>query len=316
VTTASLKDQLQKLVDHKVALVKDFASIKLRLNIDNQPISFAGDPVFQLTIDRTPRGTVREEWFRMFIPEHAEVHVICTDEAHQQIVLSVKEDANVFEQSPIALSSLKYINKKDEQEQFIQQFLDRMSRFTNEIVREDIFKRNNQWWITRRTPERKRHFLMGKDERQLFICQLPTLAKTIKEAHDSLKQPTVLLAEGRNKRVVRQGEWFFINPTGIQLEKIKVLLKNKKIDIKKGQNIGAIVADRMFVAGNPHVADEIIVIPSKFLARGWSVMETQIYVRGCVRHHDHKTVVLGDWKLCLRNTEVQDTSEAITGWID
>ena len=304
-----------------MTLIESFAEIGHKLIISDRRISFGGDPVFQMTIERTPRGTVREEWFKMFIPQQAEVGVVATDEKRQQLVLAVKEDANEFVQrsvmafSPVNNSWRRQLTD-EERELFFQEFIGRMSRFTNEIKRTDIVKDNGEWVIIRRTPARKRHFLMGKDERQLFVCQLPKLVKDMKEAFDSLKQPTVLLAEGKNKNVIRQGEWFFINATGVEMEKIKLLLKDKKIDIKHNQNIGAIADDRMFVAGNPHTADEIIMIPSKFLMRGWSVMENQIFVKGCVRHRDHKTIVCGNWRRCLRNTEVQDTSEAITGWID
>jgi len=307
----------------KSYLINQFQAIGHRLDLSDKPISFGGDPVFQMTIRRTPRGIVREEWFEMYIPEQAEVSVVVVDEKRQQVVLSVKEDANEFVQKNVMAfdpvnnkwGRSAFMNEED-REQFFQEFITRMSRFTNEIKRSDIVHQDGEWVIIRRTPARKRHFLMGKDERQLFICQLPKLVKTMPEAYDSLKQPTILLAEGKNKNVIRQGEWFFVNATGVEMEKIKRLLKDKKVDIKRGQNIGAIAQDRLFIAGNPHVADEIIVIPSKFLMRGWSVMETQLFVKGCVRHHDHKTIVCGNWRRCLRNTEVQDTSEAITGWID
>jgi hypothetical protein len=299
-------------------LVEKFKSIDLRLDIANRPFSFVEDPVFSMTIRRTPRGTVRQEWFEIFIPEVAKVDVVDTHLAKQQLVLSVKEDANTFEMDPIAFSPVnrRHMSKED-REIFFDDFLKRMQRHTNEIERKDIVQnKDNRWVIMRHTPERKRHFLMGRDERQLFICQLPKLVKNVPEAFDSLKHPTVLFFEGRNKNVVRQGEWFFLNATGLELEKINRLLEAKKIDIKKGQNIGAIAQDRLFVAGNPHVADEIVCIPAKMLLRGWSAREQELFVRGCVRHHDHKTIVCGNWKKVLRNTEVQDTESAISGWID
>ena len=272
-----------------------------------------------MTINRTPRGIPREEWFEMFIPANAKVEVIATDEKRQQVVVSVQEEANTFETDPTAFYPVNgRKSTEEEREIFFTEFINRMNRFTNEIKRSDIVQNEKgKWVIMRHSPARKRHFLMGKDERQLFICQLPTLAKTIQEAFQSLKHPTVILAEGKNKNVIRQGEWFFINATGLEMEKIKLLLSSNKIDIKHNQNIGAIVADRAFVQGNPHTADEIVVIPAKMIIRGFTpARENEIFVRGCVRHHDHKTIVCGNWRKVLRNTEVEDTSAAITGWID
>ena len=66
-------------------------------------------------------------------------------------------------------------------------------------------------WVRRSTDARKRHFLVGRDERQLFMCRLPRACTTVAEAHAALRVPEAKM-EARSvlERALRQGEWFFV----------------------------------------------------------------------------------------------------------
>lgn len=62
------------------------------------------------------------------------------------------------------------------------------------------------------------HWLAGFDENQYFISRLPVPCKTIVEAYEALKPEIVKQAIAEGKKVLRQGEWFFI-PVSISLKK-------------------------------------------------------------------------------------------------
>jgi hypothetical protein len=119
----------------------------------------------------------------------------------------------------------------------------------------------------------------------------------------------------RNDAFVRQGEWFFL-PTPSFQPRSAVVFHNEPI--RRGN-------------GKPHVCEflcrsggEIVYVSPEHpngvpemqyrrLVRGnpklanlrWTVMRRNpdTYVKGRVRHADHKTVVLGDWHWVAMNTE-------------
>jgi len=147
---------------------------------------------------------------------------------------------------------------------------------------------------THTTPGNKRHLLCGFDERNLFIAQLPNSATTVQDAHASLKSESVADAEKkRSGRTVRQGEWFFVETT---LEEREAIERDSKNNIHKKVRIGA--------GGKPHVADEMV-----------RLFGGTVYIRGKVRHPDHKTVHFSHWRRVIRNTEL-DARPAGVAWVD
>jgi hypothetical protein len=142
------------------------------------------------------------------------------------------------------------------------------------------------------TSERKRHFLCGMDESHLFIAQLPRPAPTVAEAHRVLR-PADLRDEER-----RQGEWFFAEPSATDAADIalhaRALTRTKT---------GIAQAARLPRAGRPHVADEVLVI------------EGRIFVRGSIRHPDHRTVRFHHWMRAIPNTEAFEQPEGVR-WVD
>lgn len=144
--------------------------------------------------------------------------------------------------------------------------------------------------IERRTNARKRHFLCGRDERQLFICQLPRPVTTVRSAHEVLQAPAVALSTGR---VLRQGEWFFVEPVADELSALAIAVCSLRAVMHKSVPIGR--------GGHPHVAEELVVVPATRV--GKVVVGSTVFVRGRVRHADHDTVVLRSWAKVVRNAE-------------
>lgn len=133
-------------------------------------------------------------------------------------------------------------------------------------------------------------YLCGHDEFHWFVAALPetSKARTVPEAMEALK-PKAVLTEQRRKRVkrqrrrnrrttayIRQGEWFFMPCPEFDVEQQRVI-----------QN-GTLVRG----AGKPHHVE--------FLCRS---KDGESYVRGKVRHPDHRTIYLEGWHKVLSNTE-------------
>lgn len=68
-----------------------------------------------------------------------------------------------------------------------------------------------------KTPRNKVRFLLGHDERHLFVAHMRNESKatTINEAFEELKPSDIVQAINNNLKVVRQGEWFFCTSTGV-----------------------------------------------------------------------------------------------------
>jgi len=181
------------------------------------------------------------------------------------------------------------------------------------------FKIKEYDWKLRKQVERdvkvfpaKRRFLIGFDERDAFMAQLPADARitTVDAAHRSLYNPS--LPKKGSAKVIRQGEWFFVPATPDELK----LIDSYKMVIKKKTRIGE---DRR---GKPHTADE-------YLALGTSIRRVvdkisgrireertgpaTMYARGAVRHADHAVIRLAKWHKVLRNTEDRSVNAR---WID
>jgi hypothetical protein len=137
-----------------------------------------------------------------------------------------------------------------------------------QIVQED----KRHVWVEHRVDPRKRHVLCGRDERQLFICQLPRGVTTVRQAHEVLRAPELARAAGK---IVRQGEWFFLKPAVEELVALETALRDFRAVVQQGVPIGR--------GGNQHRAEELAVIPAN------GEVPRMVFVRGRVRHIDHDT---------------------------
>lgn len=150
-------------------------------------------------------------------------------------------------------------------------------------------------------PRQRRRLLVGMDESHLFVCPLTGGASTVRDAHRKLIP--VHLREGHGQKLRRQGEWFFDRVTH------ENVLARIHAEIE---------ADRLWthrpVTGDPprgkfsrdHFAEKLVVCDSPD-----SPGFREVYVRGTIRHPDHKVLHLKTWHAVQRNTEATDGNRVI-----
>jgi hypothetical protein len=189
----------------------------------------------------------------------------------------------------------------------------------------------------------KHKFLCGHDERHWFVAAVPERASvsTVRTAFEALKPPAVRAYETRlgvkpgkrnrrrNEAFVRQGEWFFVPVENPRLIDERLILRHEPIS--RG-------------VGKPHICEEVVrqggelVYISGQHPRGLNERERyrlisrnpalrnlqwvaqrrnpNVFVRGRVRHLDHKTILLDGWHQVLMNTENQSIAMRHVAFID
>ena len=196
---------------------------------------------------------------------------------------------------------------------------------TTELVVLDVQPSDRHLLLLSRDGSEKHRFLLGHDERHWFVAGIPesTPVSRVRDAKHALKPDLVqnseleLRAKDRDRRInaarIRQGEWFFVPAPHVRAEKFLIL---RSEPIARG-------------GGKPHICEELYrfggqtVYVSPRAPNGlteeqyrslpdtervrwkWRVMRrnAKVYVRGRVRHSDHKTAVLDGWHEVLSNTE-------------
>lgn len=188
----------------------------------------------------------------------------------------------------------------------------------------------------------KHKFLCGHDERHWFVAGVPeqSSVSNVRTAFEALKPQSVQGAlrqfnvrrKNRNKRkneaYLRQGEWFFVKQFRAHVND-RFILRNEPIS--RG-------------GGKPHICQELVrqggelvyvcpqyrngLVESRFkvllnrkprLAKlSWVAMRRNptVYVRGTVRHADHKTIHLDGWHQVVMNTENQSKAMQHVAFID
>ena len=139
-----------------------------------------------------------------------------------------------------------------------------------------------------------RDYLLGHDERQLFITPTPANVGTVNEALLALG-PTGTkrrIQRNRGRKIIRQGDWFF-EPLGVAFEPRQPLDMYLRRNLPLG---GLMAAERGIQVGNPHLAEEQVFFGRWYNAR-WNLHRPLrgIFVRGNIRHVEHKTVKLRGW---------------------
>lgn len=176
-------------------------------------------------------------------------------------------------------------------------------------------------------------FLMGHDERHWFMARVSDSVTTVQQAKLDL-QPAAVEQEIKRKRVkrskrtrrrnaafLRQGEWFFL-PTDFVPDDKTIVSRNEPL-VRGG-------------GGKPHIAEHAcrvggrtVMVNHKYAPNGismdeynklrnqmrddpdfrrsgsWNAMtrDAGVYVRGAIRHPDHKTLKLKRWYRVVPNTE-------------
>lgn len=175
--------------------------------------------------------------------------------------------------------------------------------------------------------------LCGHDERHWFAAAVPR-GNTVEEAWEALK-PAAVRVEERRRRVrtrdrnrrrnaafVRQGEWFFVPAPELAVapDDWRVL---RREPLRRGNGkphvaelafrVGGLVVyvSRRYPRGLTEVAYRRLLTRRPELRNaGWRVMrrDPEVYVRGRVRHPDHKTIVLPGWHRVHLSGEVVSRS--------
>lgn len=168
-------------------------------------------------------------------------------------------------------------------------------------------------------------YLCGHDERHWFVAAVPRAATDVRSAKEALKPAAVKIAEKglrtklrqrrRNTARLRQGEWFFV-PAPELVPGAQPVLRHEPL--RRG-------------AGKPHVAEELVrfggeriyvcsrrpngvserayrrLLESQPGARSWGWVERvrnpRVFVRGAIRHPDHRTLQLPTWHRVLLSME-------------
>lgn len=297
-------------------LAKRFADAGLKLKLLDRPLTglMGADGVVQMDIRREfKKGSpFRGEHFVIYpgAPENI-IQVRALDPKIGQVVVMVKEQARSFEEE-VPQATVHRYQKLHKSNWFSWLLHD------NHLTDKDVASHKGDIVRVRRRVESgsPRYFLMGIDERQLFMCQLPRPATSVAEAHASLKAPTVRFAEGKAEgRTLRQGEWFLCNVTAEEKHAIETGLAKHTLAVRKNSPLVR-PGDAARPLGKPHVADELVVLPGRALEHGFPVRNAEIFVRGNIRHPDHATVKLGEWRKVILNTETRSSQRFFGGWCD
>jgi hypothetical protein len=192
-----------------------------------------------------------------------------------------------------------------------------------------LMARNDSAEIATGTAKEK--FLCGHDERHWFVASLPAAAGVtdVTTAMESLKPRDAVWSQrrrkvspkDRNKRhnagFIRQGEWFFIPLEWFRPNPMDVIRKDEPISRGAGSKphiVSELVrrgGELVYVSRNGRTVLSAFQYESRvragkirnaaeFLAQR---MTTEVYVRGKVRHADHKTIVLKEWYRVAMNAE-------------
>ena len=203
--------------------------------------------------------------------------------------------------------------------------ISRAQASTTELVVLDVQPRDRHLLLLSRSAAEKHRFLLGHDERHWFVAAIPesTPVSRVRDAKQALKPDLVQTGERgvrmkyRDRRSntarIRQGEWFFVPAHQVRVE-LLLVLRNEPIARGGGKPH---VCEQLYRFGgetvyvSPGAPNGLTDEQYRALSEGersrwnWRVMRRnpKVYVRGRVRHSDHKTVTLDGWHEVLSNTE-------------
>jgi len=291
-------------------LVEKFRKAGLSTVILKEPIRRQGrgmEDIVQIDIQRNVKGFNRRERFRLYPGDKSNIiQVRNIDPNLKQLVLFVKEPVREFDNVTQLNSFTTFKRVKEEAEKSL-----------HKPVR--IFKVGNEAHVVMKTSEGVRYFLCGVDERQLFIAQLTGPATTVEEARKLLGK-TVQFADGkrRGSSVDRQGEWFFLETKQSTRDEIERAIRGTRTAIQRKVAIGRFLGRP---STNLHIVDELVILPFQTVTNRDPnrLQRRQVFVRGSIRHRDHKTVKFSNWREVIANNESQSTARGSASgvfWVD
>jgi hypothetical protein len=154
-------------------------------------------------------------------------------------------------------------------------------------------------------------FLLGRDERHWFAAAVPgDNVRDVRTAIASLR-PT----EIEGQKAIRQGEWFFVPAMDVP-EKGAVIHRNEPLS--RGAGSKPHICQQMMRSGGETVMVSLKNPEAITLGEFQTLLEAnpnehhhwrrmtrdaEVYVRGEVRHRDHKTIDLEGWHRVYMNRE-------------
>ena len=218
----------------------------------------------------------------------------------------------------------------------------RRSEMDADITVLDVQPAERHLLLLVRDGDEKQKFLCGHDERHWFVAAVPESAPvgTVHQAKEALKPADVLTAQGqqglraeaRNRRknaaYRRQGEWFFLPTPDLHVDE-GLVLRNESLRRGNGKPHSVEFCYRTggetvhVCPRHPNgvlasVYQRILTANPRAKAWGWRTMRRNagVYVRGSVRHADHKTIVLHGWHRVLMNTEAESKAMRNVAFLD
>jgi hypothetical protein len=163
-----------------------------------------------------------------------------------------------------------------------------------------------------RDGEARNKFLLGRDERHLFAAAVPgDNVHDVRTAIANLR-PT----EIGDRKAIRQGEWFFVPNRSVD-DQGAVIHRNEPLN--RGGRSKPHICSQMMRRGGINVMvcqqyptgielaayQKLILTNEKAASFQWRSMtrDAEVYVRGEVRHRDHKTIDLDGWHRVYMNRE-------------
>lgn len=205
-------------------------------------------------------------------------------------------------------------------------FIPRDASVATELIVLDVQPKDRHLVLMSRNRADKHRYLLGHDERHWFVAGIPesTPVSRVRDAMHALKPEVVQAGEQRvrsrlrnrrhNAARIRQGEWFFVPASNAAVD-AGMILRNEPIVRSRGgkphmcQELFRFGGETVYVSsGTPNGLTEAAYAALSDQERKrwtWRLMRRnpKVFVRGSVRHPDHKTVKLSGWHEVLSNTE-------------
>jgi hypothetical protein len=194
-----------------------------------------------------------------------------------------------------------------------------------ELVVLDVEPEDRHLLLLTRDGKKKARFLAGHDERHWFVAAIPeaTPISTVRAAKTALKPKPIREVSGG---VIRQGEWFFVPRPEEKIDE-KLVLHNEPLtrgarskphrcqDLVRTGGV-TVYVNASHPNGLPEAAYAKLDAQEK--KGGWRVMrrDARVFVRGRIRHSDHKTIILRGWHEVLMNTENQSMAMQHVAFLD
>jgi hypothetical protein len=195
-----------------------------------------------------------------------------------------------------------------------------------ELVVLDVQPKDRHLVLMSRKGQEKHRYLLGHDERHWFVAAIPEAnpVSRVRDAMYALKPEAVQVGEqrvrvkDRNRRSnaarIRQGEWFFVPESNAPVNRLTILRNEPLVRSRGGkphvcQELYRYGGETVYVssiAPNGLTEEEYAALSNQERSgTNWRVMRRnpKVFVRGTVRHADHKTVLLDGWHEVFSNTE-------------